>query len=279
MSLPPWTFEPAVVASLAVSGLLYAIGVSRLWRSSRSGGGISRRECACFAIGWTVVALSLTSPLHEMGETLFSAHMLQHELLIGLASPLLVLGKPLVAFVWALPRGSRAGAGRISGIPVIGAAWSFVTLPLTAFILHSLSIWIWHAPAYYQATLTSEWTHAAQHTTFLFAGCLFWWTIINARGERAGRGKGIAAGYLFATLLVTGALGALLTFAGTLWYPAYAATTARWGITALEDQQLGGLIMWVLGGIPYAIGAIVLLSGWLRESGLRAAGPPTLGVP
>lgn len=270
MTLPPWTYEPAVVILLALSGALYAAGVIRLWGNSRTGGGISRLECASFAAGWIVLAVALTSPIHEMGEVLFSAHMLQHELLIGIASPLLVIGRPIVAFVWALPERMRPGAGRVGGLPIISPVWRFLSLPLTAFAIHSLSIWIWHAPLFYQAALTSDATHSAQHSTFIFAGCLFWWSMLGARGERAGRGRGVAAGYLFATIMITGALGALLTFASSLWYPAYASTTARWGMTPLEDQQLGGLIMWVLGGVPYLIGVIVVLSGWIRESRLRA---------
>lgn len=278
MRLPAWTIEPGVVVPLAVTAVLYAAGVGRLWRNSRSGGGISRAQCACFASGWMVLSLALTSPLHEMGETLFSAHMLQHELLIAVASPLLVLGRPLLAFVWALPRRSRGDAGRISSAPIVAPVWKFLTAPLTAFVIHSISIWIWHAPAFYQAAIAGERVHAAQHTTFLFAGCLFWWTILSARGERGGRGRGIAAGYLFATILVTGALGALLTSSTTLWYPAYSETTLQWGLAPLEDQQLGGLIMWVLGSLPYAAGAIVLLSEWLRESRLRAAALPVKGA-
>ncbi|HKN57589.1 MAG TPA: cytochrome c oxidase assembly protein, partial [Gemmatimonadaceae bacterium] len=94
------------------------------------------------------------------------------------------------------------------------------------------------------------------------------WTILNARGGDFRRG--LAVFYLFATVLQTGALGALLTFAGTLWYPAYALTTLSWGLTALEDQQLGGLIMWIPGSIGYVFAALWIFAEWLRESERRS---------
>ena len=268
-----WTFEPLVVVLLAAVAIAYALGVRRLWKSAGRAAGISRRQCLSFFSGWLVLTAALVSPLHALGSSLFSAHMTQHELLLGLATPLLVIGRPLVAFVWAInPSSRRAGASLLQS-GVIAAPWSVLSSPLAGFLLHAIALGVWHTPSWYQATLTSEWVHAAQHTTFILTGSLFWWTMLHARGVRAGRGKGAAIGYLFATVLVTGALGALLTFSSTLWYPIYSATTSAWGFTAVEDQQLGGIIMWVPGGIPYLVAALVLLAEWLRESGRNAFSP------
>jgi cytochrome c2 len=145
--------------------------------------------------------------------------------------------------------------------------WRLLAAPVVAFAIHAIALWTWHLPRLYQATLTSDLVHSLQHISFLFSALLFWWTIFAARSGEFRRG--LAVFLLFATVLQTGALGALLTFSGTLWYPAYAATTAQWGLTALEDQQLGGLIMWIPGSLAYIIAALWISAAWLRESERR----------
>jgi putative membrane protein len=263
-----WSWEPVVLVSLSLAGVLYAAGLRRLWRTSAIGAGIRRWEALSFATGWLVVAGALASPLHAMGEVLFSAHMTQHELLISLGAPLLVLGRPLIPFLWALPIEWRITLGEVARSKRFGATWQALTRPSVAFALHAVALWTWHLPRFYQATLTSELVHSLQHTTFLATALLFWWTIFNARGGEFRRG--LAVFYLFATVLQTGALGALLTFGGNLWYPAYAATTLPWGLTPLEDQQLGGLIMWIPGSLAYVLAALWIFAEWLRESERRA---------
>ena len=263
-----WSWEPGVVVSIALAGALYAVGLQRLWQTSNFGGGIRRWEALSFALGWLTLALALVSPLHALGGVLFSAHMTQHELLISLGAPLLVLGRPLIAFLWAFPLDWRRRLGGAARLTPIESGWRVLTRPSVAFGLHAIALWTWHLPRLYEATLSSELIHSLQHITFLFTALLFWWTIFNARGGEFRRG--LAVFYLFATVLQTGALGALLTFGGALWYPAYAATTLPWGLTPLEDQQLGGLIMWIPGSLAYIIAALWIFAEWLRESEQRS---------
>ena len=262
-----WTFDPAVIALLATSAALYTLGLRRLWSASRRGAGVSVLEAACFGIGWIAMVAALVSPLHALGSVLFSAHMTQHELLISVGAPLIVLGKPVIPFLWALPAEGRRRVGASAKVRIVGIAWTFLTRPAVAFGLHAVALWVWHLPGPYQATITNRWMHALQHSSFVLTALLFWWTTLNARGLRAARGGAVF--FLFGTALQTGALGALLAFAPTLWYPAYAATTGPWGITPLDDQQLGGLIMWIPGSIPYLVAALALFAGWLRESETR----------
>jgi cytochrome c2 len=194
--------------------------------------------------------------------------MAQHELLISVAAPLLVLGRPLVPFVWALPLRWRRSLGEWTRAGIARRSWSALTLPSVAFALHAIALWVWHLPGPYQATLTSDFAHSLQHASFIFTALLFWWTIFSRHGGELARGKAIL--YLFATALQTGALGALLTFAQTLWYPAYASTTPQWGLSPLEDQQLGGLIMWIPGSLAYLVAALAIFAEWLRESERRS---------
>jgi putative membrane protein len=268
MVLPGWSWHPVVLICLALSAWLYIKGTVKLWHASTRGAGIGTGEAASFVSGWIVLVAALVSPLHELGDELFSAHMVQHELLISVSAPLLVLGRPLIPFLWALPLDWRRTAGRWSQTGVVSTLWRRISNPAVAFALHALALWTWHMPRLYQATLTSELIHTLQHTCFLLTAILFWWTIFNARGGQVRRGAAVFC--LFATLLQTGALGALLTFSPTLWYPAYAATAARWGITPLEDQQLGGLIMWIPGSLAYIAAALAIFAHWLRESETRS---------
>ncbi len=251
-----WSFDPGVVISLALTGLLYC-------RGARKSRGVTPLRAASFWTGWGVLAIALVSPIHEAGESLFSAHMAQHELLILVAAPLFVLSRPLPSFLWALPFEWRRRVGQWSKSAPVQGAWSRLTNPVTAWALHALALWAWHAPALFQSTLRSEWSHAAQHLSFLLTGLLFWWSLLYGQESK---GRGAAVLYVFTTALHTSILGALLTFAPVLWYPAYASTAPAWGLSPIEDQQIGGLLMWVPGGVVYLMAGLALFAAWLRES-------------
>jgi cytochrome c oxidase assembly factor CtaG len=119
----------------------------------------------------------------------------------------------------------------------------------------------------FQATLSSDWIHSAQHISFLGTALLFWWSLFYAHG-RTGYGSSVL--YVFTTAVHTSILGALLTFAGAVWYPAYAPSTTAWGLSPLEDQQIGGLIMWIPAGVVYLAAGLWLLALCLRDSDIVA---------
>jgi cytochrome c oxidase assembly factor CtaG/cytochrome c2 len=239
-----------------------------LWTASEIGSGVEIWRVLSFAAGLFALIIALVSPLHAMGSALFSAHMTQHEILISIAAPLLILGRPVVPLLWAFPKNIRRSLGDCARTRGLRRLWDALTTPSVAFSLHAVALWAWHLPGPYQATLSSDLVHSLQHASFIFTALLFWWTILGA--SRSGLARGRAILYLFVTALQTGALGALLTFAPSLWYPAYAATTGPWGLSPLDDQQLGGLIMWIPGSIAYLVAALALFAGWLRDSEARA---------
>lgn len=258
-----WSFDPIVLAPLAVSGLAYALGLSRLWRAAGPGRGISLTGVAAFSGGWLVVAAALLTPLDTLGATLFSAHMIQHELLMLAAAPLLVLGRPLAAWSWALPERARKRLPSLLALRWIAGPWALVTAPVAAWVLHAVVLWLWHVPRFFEAALVSEAVHTLQHASFLAAALLFWWaTLATTRRPEAHAGTVLL---LFTTMLHTGALGALLTFSDTIWYPLYGTRATTFGLTALEDQQLGGLIMWVPGGTVYLVAGLALLGRMLMR--------------
>lgn len=256
-----------VVASLAVSLAVYFAGVFRLWRTAGKGHGIGAKETAFFAGGWLAMFVALVSPVHPWGEVLFSAHMTQHEILMLVAAPLFVLSRPLAATVWAFPLNWRRKIGDGVNNNFVQSAWHFLTKPLVAFTVHAVALWVWHVPALFQATLKSDVIHTLQHLSFFLSALLFWWALIH--GARGASGYGAAVLYLFTTSIHSGLLAALLTFSSSVLYPDYAKTTASWGLTPLEDQQLGGLIMWIPAGLVYVFAALVMFAGWMRESEKR----------
>jgi cytochrome c oxidase assembly factor CtaG/cytochrome c2 len=267
-----WSWEPGVVLPLAISAAVYLLGARALWRSAGTGRGVRPLQTAAFASGWLVLALALVSPLHRLGEALFTAHMVQHELLMALAAPLLVLGPPLVPFVWAIPRTWRRTVGTWTSTHPVQAGWGALTHPVVAWCLHAVAIWLWHLPSLYQASVEHESVHAWQHASFLGTALLFWWTTLRPRNGRLGTPVAVIA--LFTTALHTSLLGALLAFSGRVWYPIYETSTGPWGLTPLQDQQLAGFVMWIPAGLVYAAAALGLLAGWLSEP--RAVRPLTV---
>ena len=259
-----WGAEPWVAACLALSMIWYLQGMLRLWPRARQSRPHLLRQFACFGAGWTLLALALASPLDGAGSYGFWAHMVQHEVLMILSAPLMVLGRPFGVWIWALPAAWRGGAGRATRGPVFAWCWDMITRPLHAWLIHFAALWLWHVPALFQAGLADEGIHALQHASFLFSALLFWWAVLGQQGGAQTRGAAMI--YLFTTMMHTGALGALFTMSDTIWYPLYGNRPSLFGLTPLEDQQLGGLIMWIPGGLAYLAAAMVLGMRWLAPS-------------
>jgi putative membrane protein len=259
--------QPWIAAALLITALFYARGLYAIHGAS---GGIPRgirRSVLLFTLGWLTLALALVSPLASATEGLFSAHMVQHELLMVVAAPLMVLGRPLAIWTWALPERWRPTAARPFRGDAVSSGWRFLSAPLPATVLHGVAIWIWHVPAFFESAERSAALHALQHSAFLFSALLFWWALLKP-GRNGAAGPAVL--YFFLTMLHTGALGVLLTFSSDVWYPESTAGAHHWGLTPVEDQQLGGLIMWVIGSTPYVIAALAIAARWLtadREPG------------
>lgn len=236
------------MACLAISAVLYVTGAARLWAHAGTGRGVSWPQATNFAFGWLILVFALLSPLDSLGDKLFSAHMIQHELLMIAAAPLLVLGSPLGVWVWALPTPWRRVVGGFFHSPGWRVPWLFATGPIVAWVLHALALWLWHIPAFFQAALRSEAIHTLQHISFLGTALIFWWSVLGTASRRT---SGLALLSIFTTMVHTGALGAILTLSSTPWYPIYADTTFQFGVTPLQDQQIGGLVMWVPAGFVY----------------------------
>jgi len=254
------------VISAGVLLALYGVGLVRVWRSAGYGHGVRPYQVVAFCCGWIAMAAALSPPMDEWSDTWIVAHMLQHELLMAVAAPLMAMGAPLVAFLWATPaRVRRPMLSSVRSRP-ISAAWAALTAPLTVFLLHAIALWVWHLPSLYDYALEHEGVHLLQHACFFGTAALFWWGIAHGRYGRVGQGAAVL--YVFATAVHGGALGALLTFSPRVWYAPYLARHSG-ALTPLEDQQLAGLLMWVPGGLVFAAGGLMLFAAWLRASDRR----------
>jgi putative membrane protein len=262
-----WEWDPIVVAPLALSLALYAVGLTRLWHRAGRGRGVTYIHAALFAAGWLTLAGALVSPLHEYGEHLFLAHMVEHELLMAVAAPLLALSRPLGTFLHAFPRPWRLVLVEWARVAPVKGLWHWLTRPLVATILHAIAIWVWHAPTLLDATLESALMHRLQHISFLVTALFFWWAIIRLPVKEYGLG----AAHVFVTMVHTGLLGALLTLAPRICYARQTQDAPLFGWTPLQDQQLAGLFMWVPGGAIYLAAGLWLIGRWLTSSTLRTA--------
>lgn len=263
---PGWTVDPLVLLAMAAVGSAYTFGLVRLWRRAGPGRGVQKLRVALFALGFCLTGVFLLSPLDAWAERLLSAHMIQHFGLMLVAAPLMILGRPGLAFLWAMPASRRAALGRLAS-GAAGRVWRAAMHPLGAWAIYLVALWVWHMPALHQWALRSDAVHAAQHASFLGAALLLW-TAVLERPRAEGRAGAFLA--VFGTAVQSCALAALLTTAKTLWYPAYAAGAGGWGLTPLQDQQLGGLIMWVPCCAILLGAAVAVFAGLLRDAELRA---------
>ncbi|MGE0805623.1 MAG: cytochrome c oxidase assembly protein [Burkholderiaceae bacterium] len=254
-----WNFDPLLLALLSTTLVAYLAGAWRLrhvHRSAARGADTpSTAQQGCFIAGWSIAALALVSPLCALSVALFSARVAQHLLLMLVAAPLVMLGRPAAMF---------AALGLMHGFPRganLAAAWLAFTLLL----------WGWHTPGPYQASFGSDAAYWAMHLSLFASACLLWGALF-ARGARsmpAAMWAGVASG------MQMGLLGALLTFAPRALYPVHELSAIAWGLSALEDQQLGGLLMWVPGGLLMLVAAMIALGIALRDDeggGLRFDG-------
>jgi putative membrane protein len=255
-----WNLDPVLIAGLGAVLFVYWV-----WsRPGLSGARVRGWRRAAFYCGWAIGALALISPLCALSVSLFSARVAQHMLLATIAAPLIALGRPDVVVATRLARvGSSAPARRpkASTSPV---------RPMLAAAAFAGALWFWHSPAPYRATFESDLVYWLMHLS-LFGAALWLWSEVldGAAGSLAGI---VAAGLL--TTAQMAVLGAAITFSSRPLFDAHALTTAAWGYSPLEDQQLGGVIMWVPAGPILVAVLAVALTQTLRRAGTRIVRRP-----
>jgi cytochrome c oxidase assembly factor CtaG len=255
-----WTLDPLLTVPLGLALIIYITGWVRLSNRATN----HPRGTALFLSGWAVLALALTSPLHEAGERSFTMHMIEHELIMLLSTLLLAASGAGGILAWGLPKPLRQSLGGSWKSP-LQRLWKRLTEPVTATAIQAAVMWGWHAPVLFDRALDSFDWHIAQHACFFASSLIFWWAMLHPR-ER-GSGYGVSAACLFATSLIGGALGALMSFSSSPWYADYAAMGMTGvGLDPVDDQRLAGLIMWIPGGLVHGAAALALAYKWLKAS-------------
>ncbi|MGH7722064.1 MAG: cytochrome c oxidase assembly protein [Candidatus Dormibacteria bacterium] len=246
LGLGDWSWEPTVLLGLAALVAGYAIawrhGLLRDDDDVSAWVGTPRTRAWFFAAGILVGFIALLSPIDTGGdEYLFSLHMVQHLLLMMVAPPLCILG---VAGMRA-PSGPSPGWRR---------AWALLVNPWVATLIFSAVLLVWHVPALYDATLTTEPIHVVEHLSFIAVGILFWWPIIDPmRGNDRQRWVGTfpKIAMLVASGVPPTVLGLLFTLAPRAFYDFYVRAPRLWGLGPVADQQLAGVIMFGAGNLIY----------------------------
>ena len=213
-----------------------------------------------------MLAGALLSPLDHLSDELFYVHMTQHMLILMVGAPLILLGAPIIPVLRGIPRLIR----RKVVIPVLRSLPVRIVLrtlsrPLVAWPLYVLFLWVWHLPVLFEGALENELLHFFEHFTFALTAYLFWWNVIDPHPLRSNLSYLARVPYIFLTVVPAFALGAFLTFSSDPWFATYEVTAPLHGISALEDQQVGGTIMWIPGSFIIGTALIVDLFLAARE--------------
>jgi cytochrome c oxidase assembly factor CtaG len=257
------------LAMLTIVAAAYAGGWQRLAR--RSAGTVAPWRPLAAAAGLGTFAVAVASPLAVAAHERFAAHMLQHVLMMMIAVPLVLIADPFAAIMWSLPQRVRGTAGRllVRASPLRRFA-GVIVAPGVAWMLSVTVVWLWHAPALYDLALDSEGWHVVQHIAFVAAAVVFWWPVL-APAPRVRRPPTDPArlAYLVLAALANGGLGVLFASATRPFYAAYAGAP-----DALDDQALGGIVMWAVGSGVEMTATLLVVWRILAKSSPRALTAP-----
>jgi len=258
--LTSWNWRPDVIAVVATLGVAYTLGWWRLWRQ---GARIARKsKLAFYYAALTAICSALLSPIDILGSFLFTMHMIQHELLMMVAVPLLLLANPLPVILWGLPRRLRYDLGSLLTKGAAGRrALRAVTQMVFALPLYLVTLWGWHYAPAFEAALQNDLIHDLQHLSFFTTGLVFWWPIINPAPRVHGHiAYGFRIFYVLAATLPTMLPLMMLVVTERILYPYYTAVPRLWGVTVLQDQSNGWSIMALAEGATYLITVLLLVS-------------------
>ncbi|HEY4721783.1 MAG TPA: cytochrome c oxidase assembly protein [Anaerolineae bacterium] len=249
-----WIFEPSIIVGFLCLAVLYGYLIYLARKDGYWGKAVNRNHVIYFSLGLLTLIIALLSPLDSLSdEALFSAHMVQHMLLMLIAPALSVAGLP--------HRWLKA----IYDLPIVGRLASIVAHPLVALLIFNLTLWLWHIPTLYEGALRDDTIHVIEHLTFMAAGTLMWLPVLRAVPPKSKMGYLAKIGYLFVSMISTSILSAIFTFANNVIFPFYGNLPLTFGLTPLADQQLAGGIMWVPGSGIFMLAMSITFFAWLRN--------------
>jgi putative membrane protein len=265
--LTDWHWRWDVIFVLVVFGALYIRGWVRL---RKMGGEASLSQIVYYALALVAIGSALLSPLDDLAAYLLIAHMVQHELLMMMAPPLILLANPVPILLWGLGRSSRLQTGNLlTRHSALRRARDFLGRMPVAWSLYVLNLWAWHHPVLYEAALRDEWIHDIEHILFFLTALVFWWPVIRPVSRPAPIQDGMRIFYLFLAATQDALLSGLIALSSEILYPHYETALRLWDLTPREDQIGGGIVMFAVGSTAYLIAILFVVNA------LLGAGRPT----
>lgn len=261
-----WRFDPTAIVPLVLVAALYAWAVRRV-DAAHPGNRHPAHRTWLFMAGLVAIAVALTSPIEAYEGLLFSVHMIQHMLLELVAAPLLLAGAPITLALRVSSPRVRRGLLAVLQSRVVHV----ISFPVIAWVLFAAVNWGWHFSTLYDQALENELLHYFQHATFLGAALLFWWPAIGADPSPWRLPHPMRLFYLFLAMPQNSFLGVALLQTSTVLYPHYVTNGRTWGPSPLEDQHLGGVLMWVMGDMAFLAGMAVVVALWVRHEERRTS--------
>jgi putative membrane protein len=264
IELTSFTVHPSTVIGLMALGALYA------WRARRGrlegAPPLGRAKPALFATALVTMFLSLNGWLHDLSDSyLFSAHMLQHLLLALVVAPLLIMGTP----GWMLRPALRVGWVR--------AVAKRISHPFFCYASFNIVMIAWHLPTLYNAAIANHAIHITQHLMFMVVSVLMWWPVLSPLPELPRISYPLQMLYLFLITIPMSVISIYITYADQMLYPAYASAPRIWGLSPMNDQLIGGLIMWIPGGLFFFSVISVIFFRWQQAGALDSGDSAQVG--
>jgi len=250
--LRSWPSDPWLACTLAAVAAVYLCGWRQLNRRDPRRWGVGRPTA--FVGGLATIFLVLASPIEPFTALLLQVHMVQHLLLMMVAPPLVWLGWPLFPLVRGLPEPVR----RYWAVPLLRSrrlrrVCGFLTHPLVAWPLYVATTWLWHTPPAYELGLSRWGWHFCEHACFIASAMLFWYPVVRPYPSRPRWSRWLLFPYLLLADVQNTVLAAWLTFSSDVLYPSYLRVPRLGGISALDDQAVAGVLMWVPGSIAFLL--------------------------
>jgi putative membrane protein len=272
--LTGWHWRWDVISVLVIFATLYVCGWLRL---REMGGEAKPSQLTCYALALFAIGVALLSPIDELANYLLIAHMVQHELLMMLAPPLILLANPVPVLLWALAGTRRLHAGHLlNRHSAIRRVRDLLGWMPVAWSLYVINLWAWHYPALYDTALRVPWIHDLEHVLFFLTALLFWWPVIQPQSRPAPIQHGLRILYLFFAATQDTILAGLIALSREVLYPHYQTALRRWDLTPQEDQIGGGIVMFAVGSTTYAIAILILINALLSEGRRKRSTKRTL---
>lgn len=256
-----WSFDPTIIVPLAVLAIGYRWAVGRVDRAHPANR-VPRVRLVCWLLGLGAILLALQSPIEAYDTTLFSVHMVQHILLTLVAAPLLALGAPITLIL----RVVRPETRRRVVLPILHS-WPVraITFPVVTWLLFAFAMWGTHFSPIFERSLEEPTVHQLEHLVYLVAAALFWWPAIGLDPSPWRMREPVRILYTFLQMPQNSFLGLAIISATAPLYGHYAALGRDWGPSVLDDQQMAGAVMWIVGDLVFLAAILGIVLGWMRR--------------